>query len=96
MKDLIDYLEELRLLLNNKKPIPELAGLLSLLNKSGVERTTTLKKVMGPGCPYYRKSKELFLSKDYDRIFLVIKELEHPVLKEVKKQFRIVEGPNER
>lgn len=62
--DLIDYLEILR----------------KDLNKSGVERTVGLKVGMGNNCPYYKKSKDIFLSNDYDRIkkslLLVLKQLE--------------------
>ena len=50
--DILDALETLRVLLNN----------------SGIERTTGLRKRMGSDCSYFRKSRDLFLSRDYDRI----------------------------
>lgn len=75
--DLIDVLDELRL---------SLAKLSDRLNKSGVERTTGLKRAMGDDCAFYQKSKDLFLRKDYDQVMeLFLKVLD---------QYRIVEGRN--
>lgn len=68
MSDLIDVLEDLRV----------------RLNKSGVERTTGLKKEMGDDCQYYRKSKDIFLQRDYD-------DLKQLTLSLVD-QFRLIEG----
>lgn len=68
MLDLVDYLEHLRANLSN----------------SGVERTTGLKLSMGPTCAYYKKSKDLFLSNDYDRI--------KKVLLDTVRQLELVEG----
>jgi len=66
--DLIDYLNDLRI----------------ALNSSGVERTTGLKKTMGKTCQYYKKSRDLFLDQDYDKI--------RNLFYQVEKQFNIVEG----
>ena len=75
--DLIDVLDDLR---------KSLSALSARLNASGVERTTGLKKNMGDDCAYYRKSKDLFLRRDYDQVMeLFLKVLE---------QYRIVEGNN--
>jgi len=65
-QDLIIRLEELR----NK------------LNRSGVERTAGLMRVLssepgGSDCSYYRKSLDIFLRKDYDQI--------HSLLVDIKK-----------
>ncbi len=75
MPDLIDDLEQLRVSLHI---------FMERLDKSGVERTTGLKVNLGADCPYYWKSKDLFLSKDYDQLkVLFLKCLE---------QYRLVEG----
>ena len=63
-QDLIIRLEELR----NK------------LNRSGVERTAGLMRVLsdkpgGNDCSYYRKSLDIFLKKDYDQIHFLLVEL---------------------
>jgi hypothetical protein len=73
--DLIDVLDDLR---------KSLSALSARLNTSGVERTTGLKRNMGDDCAYYRKSKDLFLRRDYDQVMeLFLKVLE---------QYRLVEG----
>ncbi len=74
-RDLIDDLEDLRVALHL---------LHERLEKSGVARTTGLKVNMGDDCHYYRKSKDLFLQRDYEQV----RDL---VLKAVS-QFRLIEG----
>lgn len=75
MPDLIDDLDELR---------KALLTFSDRLEKSGVERTTGLKFNLGDDCPYYVKSKDIFLNKDYDQVkALFLKVLE---------QYRVVEG----
>lgn len=74
-RDIIDDLEDLR---------KALLSFSDRLEKSGVERTTGLKVNLGDDCPYYRKSKDIFLSKDYEEVRdLFLKCIE---------QYRIVEG----
>lgn len=68
MTDLIDSLEKFRI----------------RLNKSGVERTIGLKAEMGDDCRYYRKSRELFLQKDYEELKVLFLE--------VTEQWRLIEG----
>ena len=75
MPDLIDDLEALRV---------ALLAFHDRLEKSGVARTTGLKVNMGEDCQYYRKSKDIFLRKDYEQVRdLFIKAV---------GQFRLVEG----
>jgi hypothetical protein len=75
MSDLIDDLDSLRI---------ALLSFSDRLEKSGVERTTGLKANLGDDCPYYKKSKDVFLNRDYDQV----KDLFLKVL----DQYRIVEG----
>jgi hypothetical protein len=57
--ELIRELEKLRKLLN------QLTG---ELNSSGVARTAHFLNYVGNNCSYYRKSLDLFLDKDYDKL----------------------------
>jgi hypothetical protein len=75
--DLLDCLDDLR---------KSLSLLSDRLKASGVERTTGLRKNMGDDCAYYRKSKDLFLRRDYDEIYSLTKK--------VMEQFQLVEGPD--
>ena len=68
MTNLIDSLEKFRI----------------RLNKSGIERTIGLKTEMGDDCRYYRKSRELFLEKDYEEL--------KTIFLEVVEQYRLIEG----
>lgn len=64
--------------------LEDLEKLRLLLCDSGVERTITLGKEMGFDCPYHRKSRDLFIQNDYEKImkqFLVVLD-----------KYRIVEG----
>ena len=75
MPDLIDDLEQLR---------KALLSFSDRLQQSGVERTTGLKAELGNDCPFYRKSKDIFLNRDYDQVrALFLKCLD---------QYRLVEG----
>ncbi len=75
MPDLIDDLEALR---------KALLTFSDRLEKSGVERTTGLKFNLGDDCPYYVKSKDIFLSKDYDQV--------RDLFLKCLAQYRLVEG----
>lgn len=44
------------------------------LKKSGVERTHGLRSAMGDDCPYYWKSLNVFLRRDYRELRDIIKE----------------------
>jgi hypothetical protein len=57
-EELIQILDELR----------------NVLNRSGVERTAGLLRELGDDCSYYRKSLDIFLKRDYDRVYGVIKQ----------------------
>lgn len=72
---LIDDLEELRL---------ALLSFSDRLEKSGVSRTVGLRTNLGDDCPYYHKSKDIFLNRDYDQL----KELFLKCL----ASYRLVEG----
>lgn len=65
MKDLLSSLNDLR----------------NRLNISSVERTIGLRDAMGENCTYYRKSRNLFLEKDYQDL----KRLTLEVLEELRK-----------
>lgn len=54
------------------------------LEKSGVQRTTGLKFNLGDDCPYYKKSKDIFLQRDYEAL--------KTLFLECLNQYRIVEG----
>lgn len=73
--DLIEDLDNFRV---------NLQKYLDRLNKSGVQRTNGLKTNLGADCPYYKKSRDIFLNKDYEelkRLFL-----------EVLSSYRTIEG----
>ena len=38
------------------------------LNDSGVERTNGLKNSLGSECAYYKKSLQIFLAQDYEKL----------------------------
>ena len=61
---LLAELDKLRKLLNQ---------LHDRLNASGVERTVGLKKALGAGCDYYKKSLHLFLEQDYEALRDLVK-----------------------
>ena len=65
-EELITELEKLRILLNE---------ITSELNSSGVERTAHFLKFVGTDCSYYRRSLDLFLSEDYDKLKEIILNL---------------------
>ena len=75
--ELILDLEKLRKLLNI---------LTSELNSSGVERTAHFLTYVGENCAYFKKSLELFLDEDYDRLKSVIRDL--------ADTFDLLDGPN--
>jgi hypothetical protein len=62
--------------------IEKLDELRTRLNRSGVERTAGLMRVVisngGGDCSYYRKSLDIFLRKDYEDI--------HSLLEDIKKE----------
>jgi len=45
------------------------------LSNSGVERTQGLRDNMGRDCPYYRKSMQLFLERDYEDVKNLTKQI---------------------
>lgn len=69
-----------------KDILSSLEALRKRLNSSGIERTVGLRDAMGDNCAYYRKSRALFLDKDYQEIkSLLLETLEH---------LKALEGPN--
>ena len=56
LDDLLNQLEELRALL---------LTLSERLSSSGVERTVGLREALGDDCPFYVKSGQLFIKRDY-------------------------------
>ena len=44
------------------------------LSSSGVERTAGLREAMGNDCSFYRKSLDIFLSRDYDDLLLLLNQ----------------------
>jgi len=44
------------------------------LRKSGVERTYGIREAMGVECPYYWKSLNLFLKRDYQEVKTLVEE----------------------
>ena len=55
-EELIDTLDDARLLLNSLR---------ERLEQSGVERTKGIREALGEDCKWYRKSLSMFLDKDY-------------------------------
>jgi hypothetical protein len=66
--------------MTNLTPGEELLTLLDQLRKrlsnSGVERTQGLRDTMGKDCPYYKKSMQIFLERDYVDIKNLIQKID--------------------
>ena len=77
-QELIRELEKLRVILDK---------IHSSLDNSGVQRTAHFLNYVGTNCTYYRKSLDLFLEEDYDRI-------KNQVM-ECADFFTLLEGPSE-
>ena len=73
--ELIRDLETTRVLLNK---------LCDRLNKSGVERTFHLRRILGPDCKNYRKSMGFFIDEDFEDLRALIVDL--------NDQFLLLEG----
>lgn len=75
------------LLMTDETPLPGEDLLVALdklrqrLTKSGVERTVGLRDAMGDDCPYYWKSMNVFLRRDYKELRDLIKEAHELFLK---------------
>jgi len=58
--------------MSNQLPGETLVSILNQLRqrliRSGVERTNGIKDAMGTNCPYYRKSMNVFLARDYQEL----------------------------
>lgn len=63
---LIKELDELRI---------RLGQLSDRLDNSGVQRTEGLRDVMGSDCPYFKKSMNIFMKKDYEDVKNMIESL---------------------
>jgi hypothetical protein len=61
-----------------------LAKLSDRLNNSGIERTEGLRETQGSDCPYFKKSLDIFVRKDYIQI--------RDMVESVHNLFRTVEG----
>lgn len=73
--ELVRDLEKTRVLLNQ---------LCDRLNKSGVERTFHLRRILGADCHNYRKSMSLFIDEDFEELRFLVQDL--------NEQFLILEG----
>lgn len=65
---LLEDLDKTRKLLNQLR---------DRINASGVERTVGLKKALGAGCDYYKKSLRLLLAEDYDSLRDLVKTVDN-------------------
>lgn len=74
---LIHELDELRIALHE---------LSNRLDNSGIERTEGLRETQGNDCPYFKKSLDIFIRKDYIQI--------RDMIESVHKLFLTVEGKN--
>jgi len=73
--ELVRDLEKTRVLLNQ---------ICDRLNKSGVERTFHLRRILGADCSSYRKSMALFVDEDFDKI--------REMIADINDQFILLEG----
>lgn len=73
--DLVRDLEKARVLLNK---------LCDRLNKSGVERTFHLRRILGGDCHNYRRSMALFEEEDFEELRFLVSDL--------NDQFLLLEG----
>lgn len=69
-----------------KDLLSSLNAIRARLITSSVERTVGLRDAMGENCAYYRKSRNLFMDKDYQELKLLFLE--------TLEEFRKVEGDN--
>lgn len=76
-ESLVKELDELR---------KALLSLSDRMNVSGIERTNGLRETQGVDCPYFKKSLDLFVKKDYIQI--------RDMVESVHKLFLTVEGKN--
>ncbi len=60
--------------LSGEQLIETLFKLHERLTKSGVERTYGLREAMGVECPYYWKSLNMFIKRDYEELKVLIEE----------------------
>ena len=74
-EQLIRELDELR---------RKLLSLSDRLNTSGVERTNGLHVNMGNDCPYFKRSMEIFLKKDYQDL--------QGMIESIHNLFNLIEG----
>jgi hypothetical protein len=65
-EQLIRELDELR---------RKLFDLSTRLDSSGVERTHGLRATMGNDCPYFKKSMDIFMKKDYQELQIMIESI---------------------
>lgn len=72
---LIKELDELR---------RKLSSLSERLDRSGVERTNGLRDHMGADCPYFKKSMDIFLKKDYQEL--------QDMIESINNLFNLIEG----
>ena len=72
---LIKELDELR---------RKLSSLSERLDRSGVERTNGLRVHMGADCPYFTKSMDIFLKKDYQEL--------QDMIESINNLFNLIEG----
>jgi len=68
-------------LIPGEKLILLLEELRVFMNASGIERTAGLHDALGDDCSYYRKSLDLFLDRDFDKL----DELIHSAKEEINK-----------
>ena len=54
------------------------------LNNSGIERTQGLKDNMGLDCPYFKRSLNIFMKKDYEEL--------RDMVQSINNLFNLIEG----
>lgn len=91
-QELLHILDNLRTSLKKDESSIPLRALKYRLDNSGVQRTNGLLISMGNDCSFFRKSLDIFLKRDFDDIFKILKAIpEEDSSEDIKLAINIME-----
>ena len=92
-QELLHILDYLRTSIKSDEPILSLRALKYRLDNSGVQRTNGLLVKMGNDCSFFRKSLDIFLRRDFDDLFKILKAIpEESSSEDIKSAIKIMEN----